>query len=78
MADPEKPVLKAMIRGCSSFLIGAGGIFFFIGDGFLHEMMHVDSFVSEVVSIVGGVLLIALGTGVGILGKSPKPERHND
>jgi hypothetical protein len=72
MADSGKPVPKAIIRGCSSFLLGAGGIFFFIGDRFLHEIMHVDSLDSEVVSMIGGVLLMLLGAGIAMLGKSPK------
>jgi GTP cyclohydrolase III len=72
MADSGKPVLKTMIRGCSRLLVLAGAVAFFVGDRFLHEIMHVDSLVSEVVSIVGGVLLVAVGAGIGMLGKSPK------
>ena len=34
--------------------------------------MHVDSLDSEVVSMIGGVLLMLLGAGIAMLGKSPK------
>ena len=72
MDDSGKPVLKKAIQGCSRLFVLAGAAVFFVGDRFLHEVEHVDFPTSELVGIGGGVLLMMLGAGIGMLGKSPK------
>jgi hypothetical protein len=47
-----------------------GAAIFLIGGKFLYEIKHVSFVVSETVCIVGGVLLMLLGAGIGIAGKS--------
>lgn len=53
-----------------------GGLVFFFGDKFLHEIKHMSFPASEMIGILGGVLLILLGAGIAVVGKSPKREKH--
>jgi len=48
-----------------------GAAFFLIGGKFLYEIKHGSFLVSETIGILGGVLLMLLGAGVAIAGKSP-------
>jgi len=78
MADSRQPVLQRIIRVCSRLLLLVGAAVFFVGDKFLYEIKHVNLFVSEVVGVLGGVLLMLLGAGIVIAGKSPRPEQRFD
>jgi hypothetical protein len=78
MADSSQSVNKKIIRGSSRLLLWVGAGIFLIGGKFLYEIKHVNFFVAESVGILGGVLLMLLGGGIALAGKSPKPEQHND
>jgi hypothetical protein len=78
MADSRQPVLQRIIRGCSRLLLLVGAAVFFVGGKFLYEIKHVSFLVSEVVGILGGVLLMLLGAGIAIAGKTRRPEKHLD
>jgi hypothetical protein len=78
MADHRQPVLKKIIRGCSRLLLFVGAAVFFVGGKFLYEIKHLNFFVSEGVGILGGMLLMLLGAGIAIAGKSHKTEQNND
>ena len=56
----------------SNFLLWAGAAVFLIGGKFLHEIKHGSFLVSETIGILGGVLLMLLGAGIAIAGKSPR------
>jgi len=47
-----------------------------LGDAFLYEIKHVNFFVSTVIGIGGGMLLLLLGWAIGIASKSPKAQRR--
>jgi hypothetical protein len=74
LADSTQPILQKIIDGCSSLLLLVGAVVFFVGDKFLHQIKHVNFVVSEVGGIAAGVLLMLLGAGIAIMGKSPKPK----
>jgi len=52
----------------------AGATVFFIGGKFLYEIKHVSFLVSEVVGILGGVLLMLLGAGIALAANSQAGE----
>jgi hypothetical protein len=58
MADSRPRILQRIIQGCSRLLLLVGAAVFFAGDKFLHEIIHVKFLISEVVGILGGVLLM--------------------
>jgi hypothetical protein len=79
MANPrQQPVLQRIIRGCSRILLVVGAAVFLVGGKFFYEIKHVNFLVSETVGILGGVLLMLLGAGIAIAGKSAGPEKHPD
>jgi hypothetical protein len=43
-----------------------------------YEIKHVNFFVSAVVGIVGGGLVMLLGAGIAVANKSPTPGQHFD
>jgi len=53
-----------------------GAAVFFVGDAFLYEIKHVNFFVSAAIGILGGALVMLLGAGIALAGKSRKPEQH--
>jgi hypothetical protein len=55
-----------------------GAAVFLVGGKFFYEIKHVNFLVSETVGILGGVLLMLLGAGIAIAGKSAGPEKHSD
>ena len=48
---------------------------FLFGDAFLYEIKHMNFFVSTVIGIGGGVLLMLLGWAIATASKSSKTER---
>ena len=76
MTDPPESVSQRMIRGCGHLLMWAGAAVFFVGDGYLYEIKHVNFLVSAAVGILGGSLVMLLGAGIAVACKSSKPERH--
>ena len=78
MADSSQPVLKRIIHACSRLLAWVGAIIFFFGAKFLHEIRHVSLLVSEVVGILGGLLLLMLGVGLAVATGTPRQEEHPD
>jgi hypothetical protein len=78
MADSRQPVLQRIIRGCSRLLLWVGAAVFFIGDAFLYKIKRLNFFVSTVIGILGGVILMLLGAGIAMASKSPEQEQHND
>ena len=75
MADSNQPTLKKIIQGCSRLLLWVGAAVFLIGGKFLSEIKHVNFLASEVSGLLVGVLLMLLGAGISIAGKSPKPKQ---
>lgn len=67
-----------MIRGCSRLLLRVGAMVFLFGDAFLYEIKHVNFFVSAVIGILGGVLVMLLGAGIAVASKSPKLRQSLD
>jgi hypothetical protein len=49
-----------------------GAAIFLICGKFLYEIKHVSFAVSETICILGGVLVMLVGAGLGIAGKSPR------
>ena len=76
MTDSRQILLQRVIRGCSRVLLFAGALVFLFGDAFLYEIKHMHLLVAEVACILGGALLMLLGAGIGIAGKSPSPEQR--
>ena len=74
MADSNQPILQRIIDGCSSLLLLAGGMIFLFGGKLLYEIKHENFIVNELEGIMAGVLLMLLGAGIAIAGKSPKPK----
>ena len=70
--DSGRAILQTMIRACSNFLLWAGAAVFLIGGKFLYEIKHGSFLVSETIGILGGVVLMLLGAGIAIAGKSPR------
>jgi hypothetical protein len=78
MANSYQPVLKKIIQGCSRLLLWVGAAVLLIGGKFLYEIKHVNFLASEAYGLLVGVLLMLLGAGISIAGKSPKPEQVDD
>ncbi|MGA3264698.1 MAG: hypothetical protein ABSC47_11720 [Terracidiphilus sp.] len=78
MTDSGQPVLERMIRECSRLLLWVGAAVFLLGDAFLYEIKHVNFFVSAATGILGGVLVMLLGAGIAVTGKSPRPGQNCD
>jgi hypothetical protein len=76
MVEQRQSVLQGMLRGCSRLLLLAGAAVFFVGDKFLYEIKHVNFFVSAVVGILGGSLVMLLGAGIAVACKSSEQEQH--
>ena len=72
MGDSGQPVRQTIIRACSNLLLWTGAAVFLVGGKFLYEIKHGSFLVSETFGIVGGVLLMLLGAGIAIAGKSPR------
>lgn len=64
---------QRIIRRCASLLQLVGALTFLFGDAFLFEIKHVNFFLSMLIGILGGVLLVFLGTGLKIVSRS-RPE----
>jgi hypothetical protein len=73
-----QPVLQRIIQGCSRLLLVVGAAVFLVGGKFFYEIKHVNFIASETGGIIGGVLLMLLGAGIAIAGKSAGPEKHPD
>ena len=78
MADSKQPVLQRIIQGCSRLLLVVGVAVFLVGGKFFYEIKHVNFVVSETGGILGGLLLMLLGAGLAIAGKSAGPEKDSD
>lgn len=78
MANSNTAVLPKIIRGCSRLLLWVGAAVFLFGGKFLYEIRHVSFLASEVVGIIGGVLLMLLGAGIGYVAKPSSPEQNLD
>jgi hypothetical protein len=78
MADSKQPVLQRIMKACSRLLLLVGAAVFLVGGKFLYEIKHMSFAVSEVIGIAGGVLLMLLGAGIAIAGKSRRLEEHLD
>lgn len=76
MTDSRESVLHRMIQGCSRLLLWAGVVVFLFGDAFLYEIKHVNFFVSAAIGILGGALVMLLGAGIGLMGKTSKSGQH--
>lgn len=63
---------QTIIRVCSKILLWVGAAIFLICGKFLYEIKHVSFAVSETICILGGVLVMLVGAGLGIAGKSPR------
>jgi len=50
-----------------------GAAIFFVGDAYLYEIKHVNFFVSAVVGILGGLLVVLLAAGITVAYKSARP-----
>jgi len=70
MADSKQPALQKIIQACSRLLLWVGAAVFLVGDAYLYEIKHVNFFVSAAFGILGGVLVMLLGAGLAIAGKS--------
>ena len=70
MPDSKQPIRQTIIRACSQILLWIGAAVFFIGGKFLYGVKHGSFLVSESIGILGGSLLMVLGAGVAIAGKS--------
>ena len=70
MGNSRQTTGQTIIRAFSRLLLWMGAAIFLIGGKFLYEIKHVSFVVSETVCIVGGALLMLLGAGIGIAGKS--------
>ncbi len=75
MQKPSESKLFKVIRGCSRLLLWAGAAVFLIGGKFLYEIKHVQFVNAEAVGMLGGMLLMLLGAGIGMVGKSSSPEQ---
>jgi hypothetical protein len=77
MSDSREPVLQRMIRGSSRLLLWVGAVVFLFGDAFLYEIKHVNFFVSAVIGILGGILVMFLGAGIAYASKSSNLGQHS-
>jgi hypothetical protein len=78
MADSSQPALQRIGRACSRLLLWAGAAVFLLGGKFLFEIKHMSFVVSEGIGIGAGVLLMLLGAGIAVVGKTRSPEKHLD
>lgn len=78
MTDRQQPNLQRMVRGCSRLLLWAGAAVLLFGEPFLHQIGQVNLFVSALIGIPGGILVMLLGAGIAVASKSPKPEQNHD
>jgi hypothetical protein len=78
MTDSSQTVRQRIVQGCSRLLLFGGAAVFLVGGKFLYEIKHGNFWVSETIGILGGVLLMLLGAGIAIAGKSPRPEQHSE
>lgn len=76
MTESRQPVLQRMIHGSSRLLLWVGAAVFLAGDAFLYEIKHMNFFVSTAIGISGGLILMLLGAGIAVAGKSPKAGQH--
>jgi hypothetical protein len=49
---------------------------FFVGDGYLYEIRHVNFFVSAAIGILGGSLVMLLGAGIAVANKFSMSEER--
>ena len=78
MADSRQPMPQRIIRVCSRLLLAVGAAIFLVGGKFFYEIKHVNFLFSETVGILGGVILMLLGAGIALAGKSAGPEKQSD
>lgn len=76
MADSRKQGLQRVSQVCSRLLLLAGAAIFLLGGKFLYEIKHISFLESEAMGIFGGVLLMLLGGGIAISGKTRRPAKH--
>jgi hypothetical protein len=76
VTDSRQILLQRVIRGCSRVLLFAGALVFLFGDAFLYEIKHVNFFVSAVIGILGGVLVMVTGAGIAVASRSSRMEHH--
>lgn len=65
MNESAKSTGIATIQFLSKVLMVIGGLVFLFGDRFLREILHFDFLLGEVVGILSGLLLCALGFAIG-------------
>jgi hypothetical protein len=63
--ESPKSAGVATVQFLSRVLIVIGGLIFLLGDRFLRNNMHFDFLKGEVIGILSGLLLCALGFAVG-------------
>ena len=65
MNESAKSAGIATIQFLSRVLKVIGGLVFLLGDRFLRNIMHFDFLMGEVIGILSGLLLCALGFAIG-------------
>lgn len=68
MNESAKTAGIATIQFLSKVLMLIGGLVFLFGDRFLRNVMHFGFLTGEVIGILSGLLLCALGKSVGVKG----------
>lgn len=65
MNESAKSTGTATLQLLSKVLMVIGGLVFLLGDRFLREIMHFNFLLAEVVGILTGLFLCALGFAIG-------------
>lgn|GEM_PF-3925085 len=65
MNESAKSAGISTIQFLSKVLMVIGGLVFLFGDRFLRNVMHFDFLAGEVIGILSGLLLCALGFAIG-------------
>lgn len=65
MNESAKSAGIATIQFLSKVLMVIGGLVFLLGDRFLRNVMHFGFLTGEVIGILSGLLLCALGFAIG-------------
>ena len=79
MRDKNLTMLKAqpaltyrIVNAFSQFIKWAGAVVFLFGGKFLYEIRHKDFLTSEVLGILIGIFLVAIGAGISYTQKSAR------